>query len=288
MAATEVFAPAKINLALHVTGRRADGYHLLESLVVFGPVGDVVQITPGNGLSLRVIGPEAAGVPSDMSNLALRAAALLGQDAALTLDKRLPSSSGIGGGSADAAAALRGMAALTGREIDATQALALGADVPMCLDPVPLRVGGIGEQLTRINLPSVAAVLVNPRRPVSTPEVFKALQSRENSPIPALPKLSDAAGLIAFLRALRNDLEAPAIRVEPMIRIVLSALGAQRGCGLARMSGSGATCFGLFAREEDAQRAAENISREKPDWWVAGGLLGDQAQQAAPRMPHRA
>ncbi|KAA8611101.1 4-(cytidine 5'-diphospho)-2-C-methyl-D-erythritol kinase [Salipiger aestuarii] len=285
MTATEVFAPAKINLALHVIGQRADGYHLLDSLVVFAPVGDRLVIAPGRGLSLHVHGPEAAGVPADMGNLALRAVALLGGDAAVTLDKRLPSSSGIGGGSADAAAALRGMAALHGTRINDMQALALGADVPMCLGSRPVRVRGIGERLDPVTLPPVAAVLVNPRRPVSTPAVFKALQSRDNPPMPdRLPSLTDAPGLIAFLREMRNDLEAPARQVEPVINLVLTALEAQRGCTLARMSGSGATCFGLFAHEADAQAAAQRIGRAKPDWWVAGGVLGDQMQQAAPRL----
>mgnify|MGYP005989205313 CR=1 FL=1 len=285
MTKTEVFAPAKINLALHVTGRRPDGYHLLDSLVVFAPVGDRITIGAGAGLSLTVEGPESAGVPSDMRNLALRAAALSGQGAALVLDKRLPSSSGIGGGSADAAATLRGMAAFHGGAVDDAQALALGADVPMCLASRPVRVRGIGERLDPVTLPPVAAVLVNPRRPVSTPAIFNALETRDNPPMPdALPDLVGAAGLIAFLKEMRNDLEAPARRVEPVINLVLTALGAQPGCGLARMSGSGATCFGLFAREADAHAAARQIGRAKPDWWVAGGLLGDQSRQAAPRL----
>lgn len=297
--ANRVFAPAKINLTLHVTGRRSDGYHLLDSLVSFAPVGDWLTVAPGEGLTLEVSGPEAAGVPDDMSNLALRAAALLAghEGAALTLEKNLPAASGIGGGSADAAAALRGIATLSGEipqgflelpdllmQRHAERILGLGADVPMCVLSHPLRARGIGERLGLVTLPDVAAVLVNPRLPVSTPAVFKALETRDNPPMPdTLPEFPDAAALIGFLARMRNDLEAPALRVEPGIRAVLDALAGQGGCGLARMSGSGATCFGLFLSEDDATAAAKALTEAHPGWWVASGVLGDCSELALPR-----
>lgn len=297
--ANRVFAPAKINLTLHVTGRRSDGYHLLDSLVSFAPVGDWLTVATGEGLTLEVSGPEAAGVPDDMSNLALRAAALLAghEGAALTLEKNLPAASGIGGGSADAAAALRGLATLSGEipqgflelpdllmQRHAKRILGLGADVPMCVLSHPLRARGIGERLGLVTLPDVAAVLVNPRLPVPTPAVFKALEIRDNPPMPdTLPEFPDAASLIGFLARMRNDLEAPALRVEPGIRAVLDALAGQGGCGLARMSGSGATCFGLFLSEDDAKAAAQALTEAHPGWWVASGVLGDCSELALPR-----
>ncbi|SDE61794.1 4-diphosphocytidyl-2-C-methyl-D-erythritol kinase [Salipiger thiooxidans] len=297
--ANRVFAPAKINLTLHVTGRRSDGYHLLDSLVSFAPVGDWLTVAPGDGLTLEVSGPEAAGVPDDMSNLALRAAALLAghEGAALTLEKNLPAASGIGGGSADAAAALRGIATLSGEipqgflelpdllmHRHAERILGLGADVPMCVLSHPLRARGIGERLGLVTLPDIAAVLVNPRLPVPTPAVFKALETRDNPPMPdTLPEFPDAASLIGFLARMRNDLEAPALKVEPGIRAVLDALAGQGGCGLARMSGSGATCFGLFLSEDDARAAAQALTEAHPGWWVASGVLGDCSELALPR-----
>jgi 4-diphosphocytidyl-2-C-methyl-D-erythritol kinase len=290
--ASEVFAPAKINLTLHVTGRREDGYHTLDSLVSFAPVGDLLTISEGDGLSLRVSGPEAAGVPEDGSNLVVKAAALLGGEADLKLHKALPAASGIGGGSADAAATLRGVAGRAGDDGSAEallathgeQILALGADVPMCLYARPLRAEGIGDALTPLALPPVAAVLVNPRLQVSTPAVFRALERRDNTPMPAdLPPMSDAAELIAFLSEMRNDLQAPACAVQPAIHDVLARITAQPGCKLARMSGSGATCFGLFLSEGEAAAAAEAIAVVEPGWWVASGVLGDCSALAAPR-----
>ena len=302
MTTVSVFAPAKVNLTLHVTGRRDDGYHLLDSLVAFAPVGDRVTLRPGTALSLTVEGPEAAGVPADMGNLALRAAALAapGRGAALVLEKHLPAASGIGGGSSDAAAAFRGMLALAARDAPAARPgampddaiepharalLALGADVPMCLCPAPQRARGIGERLERVDLPPVPAVLVNPRVSVATPAVFAALDRRDNPAMPdTLPDLADAPALIAFLATCRNDLQAPAISVAPVIAEVLDRLGATGGCGLARMSGSGATCFGLYETELAAQAALERLHRDHPGWWVAGGVLGDQSRAALPRI----
>jgi len=294
MTTVRVFAPAKINLALHVTGRRADGYHLLDSLVTFADVGDELLVSPGRGeLTLTVRGPEAAGVPSDGTNLALRAAAILaeGQGAAIELVKTLPAASGIGGGSADAAAALRAMMALrgigraalgAGFETRAAEILALGADVPMCLFPRPLRARGIGERIDAAILPGVAAVLVNPRVALPTAEVFRTLERRDGAGMPEdLPEFGDVVALAGWLGGQRNDLEAAAIRVQPVVATVLAAIRAT-GCLLARMSGSGATCFGLYAGSESAARAAARIRDERPGWWVAEAMLGDQTARAVP------
>lgn len=287
----KVFAPAKINLTLHVTGQRADGYHLLDSLVVFAPVGDQITIRDGNALTVTVDGPEAADVPADMDNIALKAAMLAaqGQGATLTLHKALPVASGIGGGSADAAAAFRGMRMFKGQGEAGPGAartlLGLGADVPMCLMSRPVRARGVGDRLDELALPEVPAVLVNPRVGVSTPSVFRALTQRTNPGMPdPLPDFADAPALIDFVAGCRNDLEPAARAVAPVIDRVLSAIGQTAGCRLARMSGSGATCFGLFESIEEAQAAQAVLVAEYPDWWVAGGLLGDQSQRAMPQV----
>ncbi len=280
----EVFAPAKVNLALHVTGRRADGYHLLDSLVVFAPFGDLVTLEPTVGQSLRVVGPMGAGVPVGPENLVLRAAALMpGAGAAVTLDKHLPPASGIGGGSSDAAAALRGLALLHDMALPVEGGLRLGADVPMCLDPRPARVRGIGEDITHLVLPLLPAVLVNPGVEVSTPAVFKALTSRENTHIPPIPVFASGVGCIDWLAQQRNDLQIPAMQAAPEIGEVLNVLGSRPGCRLARMSGSGATCFGLFAALAEAEAASADIRRSHPHWWTACGALGDQSDRARPR-----
>ena len=260
-------APAKLNLALHVTGRRDDGYHLLDSLVVFLTVGDVVTVAPGP-LSLTLTGPFAAGLAADPDNLCLRAARLAGRDVAITLEKNLPVASGIGGGSADAAAVLRALGAQPRRPQD------LGADVPVCLASRPMRMQGLGELLTPLPpLPPLHLVLVNPRLALSTPAVFKAMTRRDNAPMPdLLPDFPDASALIEFLAECRNDLQPPAIALLPQIADCLAALEAA-GAALSRMSGSGATCFGLFADAAAAQAAADAIAAENPGWWVtASGL----------------
>lgn len=296
-----VAAPAKINLTLHVTGQSDDGYHDLDTLVAFAPVADRLSLVRGNTHSITVEGPEASGVPSDMDNLALKVAAFLSPDegVSITLDKSLPAASGIGGGSADAAAAWRAMMMLDGEAgaladrifgvsdimmlTHAKAMLALGADIPMCLLSRPARARGRGEKLEFLDLPPVASVLINPRVPVSTAKVFAALDGAFGAPMPeVLPKLDDAAELIAFASACRNDLEAPAIGIAPVISEVLRALSDQPGCGLARMSGSGATCFGLFERVEDAKAATARLTADHPDWWVSGGMLGNQMELAMP------
>ena len=255
-------APAKINLALHVTGRRPDGYHLLDSLVVFTELGDRVTVAPGTP-SLRITGPFADDLPFTGDNLCLRAARSVGADAAITLYKALPVASGIGGGSADAAAVLRAL----GRRPAAPEEL--GADVPVCLASVPARMRGLGEIVDPLpGVPALHLVLVNPRVPVSTPEVFRALHRRDNPGLPDPPEGADAALLVEWLKATGNDLQPPAIRVAPVIADALAAL-ADAGAALARMSGSGATCFGIFPDAAAALRAAQSIAAVRPGWWIA-------------------
>ena len=298
----EVFAPAKVNLTLHVIGQRADGYHLLDTLIAFAPIGDHLWMERADASTLEVTGRESAGVPADGRNLVARAVAEHAQacelsgHVAMTLEKHLPAASGIGGGSSDAAAAVRGAMALFGTgEVSCSEGrlemstatgtaeldlLGLGADVPMCLRPVPARVRGIGERMEAVSLPPLPAVLVNPRIEVPTPAVFRALASKTNPPSPeTLPKWSDTAALIAWLGTQRNDLEPPAVALAPVIGEVLGAL--RGSAALARMSGSGATCFGLYHTEVEAMRAAESIAQAHPDWWVRHGVLGDQSELAA-------
>jgi 4-diphosphocytidyl-2-C-methyl-D-erythritol kinase len=264
------FAPAKINLCLHVTGQRGDGYHLLDSLVAFADVGDRITCTAADRLSLTITGPQAGNLPVSDDNLVLRAARAMGALAAITLEKHLPVASGIGGGSADAAATLRALARMAGAPLpDAAAVLALGADVPVCLSGRPLRMQGVGEVLTPLPaLPETHLVLVNPHVAVPTPAVFRALPEKVNPPLPMVPAFADVAELAGYLAGQRNDLEAPAITVAPVIATVKAALAAQGGCLLARMSGSGATCFGLFADAETAQAAARAIRSSHREWWV--------------------
>ena len=270
-------APAKINLCLHVTGQRPDGYHLLDSLVVFADVGDVIEVRAAPMLSLRVIGPQARDLPVGEDNLVLRAArAFAGAaGAAITLTKNLPVASGIGGGSADAAATLRALARLWDLPLpDADRVLQLGADVPACLAGRALRMQGIGERLAGVpGLPKAYLVLVNPGVAVATPAVFKALPSKNNPAMPDLPVFATAAELAQWLAAQRNDLEAPAMALAQVIGAVKQALAAAPGCLLARMSGSGATCFGVFADQAQAQSARAAISAAQPEWWVASGRM---------------
>lgn len=266
-------APAKVNLALHVVGRRPDGYHLLDSLVVFAGVGDSLAARPAEGLSLAIDGPFAAGLDAGPGNLVLRAAALARpphRGAALRLTKALPVASGLGGGSADAAAALRLLARLWAAPLPPPGAvLGLGADVPVCLAGRPARMRGVGEALEPVSLPPFWLVLANPGAPVATGAVFAGLSRRDNAPMTAPGPLADAAALAAWLARQRNDLEAPALRLAPAIAETLAALAARPGCLLSRMSGSGATCFGLFAAEPPARAAAAALAAARPDWWVA-------------------
>ncbi|WP_158969033.1 4-(cytidine 5'-diphospho)-2-C-methyl-D-erythritol kinase [Chachezhania sediminis] len=273
MARTEAFAPAKVNLALHVTGRRADGYHLLDSLVAFADVGDRVFVDDGPGLSLTVSGPRAAGVPAGPENLVLKAAVFAGvADAAISLEKHLPSAGGIGGGSSDAAATLRACAVRFGTQVPDT--LPLGADLPVCVLARACRMAGIGEILTPVGgLPPLPAVLVNAGVDVPTGAVFSRLASRHNAPMDPVPAdWGDVPATVDWLGRQRNDLEAPAQEVAPVIGDVLAAL---RGSGalLARMSGSGGTCFGVFSDEGQAASCAASLREAHPGWWVAETVL---------------
>jgi len=273
----EAFAPAKINLTLHVTGQRADGYHLLDSLVAFADVGDRLRVAEGQGVSLSISGPMADGVPDGPENSILQAAGFLGQgDLAFQLEKHLPAAAGIGGGTSDAAAALRAVCELRGLPTPRPdEVLPLGADVPVCLHGRVARMEGIGGQVTPLPpLPPVFAVLANPRVAVATPAVFKALSRKNNPPMPAvLPQFSDVAELAAWLRQQRNDLQAPAMLAQPVIAQVLSALEALPGQRIARMSGSGATCFALFDTRQAGTAAAQALSAQQPGWWVTACAL---------------
>ncbi len=267
-------ACAKINLTLHVTGQRTDGYHTLDSLVVFGAARDRVVIRESDTLSLTVEGPEAGNIPSGDDNLVLRAAELMsfGRGAAITLVKNLPVASGIGGGSADAAAMLRALSRFWGEPLpDMASILKLGADVPVCLKSQPTRMAGIGEILSPAPvMPEYSAMLlVNPRVGVSTPEVFKCLKIKTNSPMPdVIPGFENMNDLARWLKSQRNDLEKPAIAVQPVIADVLEAIE-ETGSLLARMSGSGATCCGLFATEYEAKAARAEFYTKHPEWWTS-------------------
>lgn len=266
---TQYFAPAKINLSLHVTGQRSDGYHLLDSLVTFVDVGDEIKVQKAPKPQLTVGGPFGQGVPTDDSNLVMKAAKLSGLSLAMHLEKNLPPSSGIGGGSSDAAATLRAAMELGAGEISAAQSLVLGADVPVCLASHPTRMSGIGDVLAPVTCPQIHMVLVNPRVEVSTPEVFKRLQSKDNAPMPEeLPKWPDGLAFTDWLSAQRNDLQTPAAKAAPEIAAVLVTLALMEGVRLTRMSGSGATCFAVFDSREIADAAAAELSKNNPWWWV--------------------
>jgi 4-diphosphocytidyl-2-C-methyl-D-erythritol kinase len=274
-----MLAPAKINLYLHVVGRRPDGYHLLDSLIVFAETGDVVTAEADSGLSLTVDGPFAGKLSADDDNLVLRAAqglrALGGATAGarIKLTKNLPVASGIGGGSADAAATLRVLCALWGiapERADLEElALRLGADVPVCLDSKPSFIGGIGEEIVPARaIPSAHMVLVNPGVATPTPAVFKARAAGFSQPARWIAPPGDAHALAEALKTRRNDLTDPAIIVTPVIRDVLTAIVATKDCLLARLSGSGATCFGLYAGAEAAEAARQQIVSAHPAWWA--------------------
>jgi len=275
-----VLAQAKLNLTLHVTGQRADGYHLLDSLVVFANIGDRLSVADAAGVTLRATGPYGDDVPPGEGNLVMRAVRLIGgRDAAITLEKRLPVASGMGGGSADAAAALRLLARAQGLVLPDTKALMrLGADLPVCMEaPRPCRMQGLGEVVTPLRgVPGLALVIVNPGVPLSTPAVFKALGQRHNPPMPAeLPDWADAAHFCRWLSEMRNDLEAPACTLLPQIRGVIDALARQPGCLLARMTGSGASCFGIFATAQKAEAA--HIALARPGWFTATARTAHRA-----------
>jgi 4-diphosphocytidyl-2-C-methyl-D-erythritol kinase len=270
-------ASAKINLFLHVTGRRADGYHWLDSLVVFAAIGDRIETQRADQVTLSLSGPFAAAL-DETDNLVLKAAqalkdaAAVKDGAAITLWKELPVASGIGGGSADAAATLRLLARLwqiEDRGVLAQLALRLGADVPVCLASRPARMSGIGEDVQPIDdVPPLFLVLVNPGLPMATRDVFARREGPFSGAAPPPPQRTDTTGFAAYLATTRNDLEAPALALVPGIGEVLAALRGQAACLLARLSGSGATCFGLFAEMATAEAAARTLETAHPLWWV--------------------
>lgn len=279
-------AAAKVNLYLHVVGRRADGYHLLDSLAVFPGAADVLHATSAATLTLSVVGPCGAGLAADGDNLVLRAARALAQAAGvsagvrLVLDKRLPVASGIGGGSADAAAALRLLARLWEVRLGSHELVAvagsLGADVPVCLDSRPARMQGVGDVLLPAPaLPPCGMLLVNPGVAVATPAVFRARTGAFSTPAPLPAAWASARAMAADLASVGNDLEPPALALCPAIAPALAWLRAQPGCLLARMSGSGATCFGLFAEPSAACALA---ARAPASWWSWGGAMQEASQ----------
>jgi 4-diphosphocytidyl-2-C-methyl-D-erythritol kinase len=287
-------ARAKVNLTLRVDGRRVDGYHDLESVVAFCDCADRLTLAIGPELNLTTTGPRAGDCGEASDNLVLKAARLLGERVGdlrageFMLDKVLPVAAGIGGGSADAAAALRLLARANRLELDDPRLIEVarltGADVPVCLSSRACVMTGVGETLLPLTLPKMPCVLVNPCVPVATKDVFEALGLRHgelrvgatdvilHDPVwPAAGASIDA--WIKTLAGIGNDLQKPAMRIQPVIGEVLDALGQASGARLARMSGSGATCFAIFNDDADAQRAAQAIQREHPQWWVHAGAL---------------
>lgn len=284
---------AKVNLTLKVVGRRVDGFHDLESVVAFADCADRLMLEPGSELGLTMSGPLADACGDTSDNLVLKAARLLGERVVdlkvghFTLEKVLPVAAGIGGGSADAAAALRLLARLNELAIDDPRimevALQTGADVPVCVASRACDMTGVGEGLLPLDLPEMPCVMVNPRVPVATKDVFNALGLRHGELLIGAtdvmmqaPSWPAAGGIDAWIAALArgtNDLERPAARIEPAISEVLSALRATSAVRLVRMSGSGATCFAIFGTDADAEAAGETLRAAHPNWWVHAGTL---------------
>ena len=293
MAALIEDARAKVNLTLRVVGRRVDGYHELESVVAFADCADRLSLTPAPELQLVTTGPLAQACGATADNLVLKAAQLLGervpnlQQGEFILDKVLPVAAGIGGGSADAAAALRLLARLNGLAVDDARLVEVarltGADVPVCLPSRACVMTGVGESLLPLALPKLPCVMVNPRVAVATRDVFTALGLRHGELLVGASDVLEAPGWpeagasvedwVEALAAGSNDLEAPAMRIQPVISEVISALNATNGAWLARMSGSGATCFAIYENTAEAGRAAEKIRLDHPGWWVHAGTL---------------
>jgi 4-diphosphocytidyl-2-C-methyl-D-erythritol kinase len=278
-------APAKINLTLRMVGRRADGYHMLESLVAFTGLADILRLQPGGDTALEISGPFADACGPLTSNLVLKAATALGQRVGslkagrFTLDKNLPVAAGIGGGSADAAAALRLLARANGIAPGdprlAEAALAAGADVPVCLESRARIMRGVGEQLSApLALPPMPAVLVNPNVPVATRDVFAAFAGTTPSDkeLGAAPAAREA--IVGFLAVHGNDLTEAAVRCAPVITDVLDELAGLPGAEFVRMSGSGPTCFALFAAAAEAETAARRLQTDRKQWWVCATTIG--------------
>lgn len=274
MTVAKEFAPAKVNLTLHVTGQRDDGYHLLDSLVMFADVGDRISVRPSDTPIMIIKGPMADGLPRDRSNMVARAADAMGVSAHIELEKNLPHAAGIGGGSSDAAATLRALSKISGKPIP-DNLVGFGADVPVCMETRAARMQGIGDTVHPVpDLPALHAVLVNPKLPVLTAEVFKRLRNRNNSPMPDnLPAGASMRDLIDWLTEMRNDLQEAAIEAEPIIEHVFNTLAVTPGCLLTRMSGSGGTCFGLYGDAETAAAAAGRLHQDYPGWWVTATQL---------------
>ncbi len=278
-------AAAKINLDLRILGRREDGYHELDSLVVFGPVADHLSFVPAARLELEVTGPFAAAVPRGEANLVMRAArdlaawAGIGEGARIRLDKRLPAAAGLGGGSADAAATLRGLARLWRLDLDLPQMLdlaaALGADVPVCLYGESARIRGRGERIDPVRgLPELPILLVHPGVELPTGTVFSALRGPfTGADRPPLPAAATLPLFAEWLSRGRNDLETAACELRPEIAEVLARLRDRPDCLVARMSGSGAACWGLFPRPAAAAEAADRIAADRPRWWIVHGTV---------------
>jgi len=286
-------ARAKVNLTLRVVGRRVDGYHDLESVVAFADCADRLTLMVGSELDLVTTGPLAQACGEASDNLVFKAAQLLRERVpnlkvgSFTLDKVLPVAAGIGGGSADAAAALRLLARANDLAIDDPRLIEVarltGADVPVCLASRACVMTGVGETLQPLAVPIMPCVMVNPRVPVATKDVFKALGLRSGELLVGFADVLRAAGWpeggasledwVEALAAGTNDLEAPATRIQPVIGKVIAALNATNGAWLARMSGSGATCFAIYENTAEAQRAAQKIQLDHPGWWVHAGTL---------------
>ncbi len=283
--AKSLLARAKLNLFLQVVGRRADGYHLLDSLVAFASTADLVTAQPAERLSLSVSGPFAQHAGPDNENLVLRAARALQtatgciQGAALFVEKNIPAGAGLGGGSSDAAMTLRVLNEIWELDLSlnglAKIALTLGADVPVCVYAQAAHMSGIGENVLPIDpLPAIDMVLVHPGQSLATPAVFKALAGRYSGQARPLPaNISAPSALMELLNQTTNDLEAPARELLPAIDQILESLRSRPGCVLARMSGSGSACFGLFADSNAASAAAGHIQQTQPQWWVQSGKL---------------
>ena len=291
-AAIAVAAPAKLNLYLHVTAKRADGYHMLDSLMTFARLHDTLVVEPGDTLDLTLGGPFGPALAGE-DNLVARAARALAERAGIAprarihLIKRLPVAAGIGGGSADAAAALRGLSALwqlDERSIDMQGlALSLGADVPVCLAGLAASVAGVGEVLASAPmLPEASIILVNPGVPLSTPRIFAAREGAFSQPNPLENKAKDVHALAEALRLRRNDLQAPACALAPVVAEVLRALEALPGALLARMSGSGATCFAIMENGKAAAEGAQMLGSRQPGWWVRASALVHQIDDLVP------
>lgn len=286
-----IFAPAKINLYLHITGKRADGYHLLDSLVCFADIGDTISIKPAPKFSFEVKGPFAHQLSStdilpdkNSTNLVVRAAILLAEitkkplQISITLTKNLPVAAGLGGGSSNAAATIWGL--LETWNIPHNSPFLphllekLGADVPACMACRPLRMEGIGDLITPLPLElEIPVLLINPLQPCPTANVFLNYERDFKKPLKTIDNPQSFHDFIIFLKQQNNDLYKSASRQVPTINNVLNSLTTQHGCALARMSGSGATCFGLFETMEDCTKSARDIQNNNPDWWVQAGLL---------------